>query len=311
MKKIKLLLIPLLLLFSLNVNASTKVFERTSENNYGIKKNIEINDYRKNRILETKYVDASEKIYDYADLLTDLEEAALKTKIDEFRNKYHTEIVIVTIDSPYTYESWNDEYAEDFYDYNDFGLDTKHHDGIILLRNAYQQDPYYCMSMIGNAQIYLDEDRFNNILDDIYANISNKRYLNGFTQFISECSNYYDKGIPSSMRGAYLDDHGFIAYKKLPYSVPVLLSIVIASIVTLITMIILVRKNKTVKKALEANDYLDKSSIVYTRKNRTLVNSIVTHYTIQSSSSGGHGGGGGFSHGGSSGFGHSGGGRHG
>ena len=70
-------------------------------------------------------------------------------------------------------------------------------------------------------------------------------------------------------------------------------------------MLILVSKNKMVRKAITANEYLDKGSINYTQSMDQFVRSHTTHYTVSSSSGGG-------GHGGSSGGGHSsGGGRHG
>ena len=73
----------------------------------------------------------------------------------------------------------------------------------------------------------------------------------------------------------------------------------------------IVTKNKMVKKATEANDYVDKSNIVFNTRTDVMTGSFTTHYTIQHDS-GGSGGGGHSSHSGSSGGGHGGGGgRHG
>ncbi len=44
MKKILYCLLTLLLFFSFNVNASTKTYERTEENNYGVKKETDYHD---------------------------------------------------------------------------------------------------------------------------------------------------------------------------------------------------------------------------------------------------------------------------
>ena len=76
-------------------------------------------------------------------------------------------------------------------------------------------------------------------------------------------------------------------------------------------MIILVKKNKMVKKKLEMNAYYNNNGADYRVKTDQFIRSFVTSHTV-SSSSGGHSGGGGGSHFGSSGGGHSfGGGRHG
>jgi hypothetical protein len=68
-------------------------------------------------------------------------------------------------------------------------------------------------------------------------------------------------------------------------------------------MLIMIKKNKMVRKATTAGQYLNQGSINYTQKVDQFTHSHTTHYTVSSSS------GGGGSHGGSSGFGHGGGGR--
>ena len=75
---------------------------------------------------------------------------------------------------------------------------------------------------------------------------------------------------------------------------------------TLLGMLGLVKKNKMVKKASNANDYLVKSSVEYLNKSDTMVSTITTHHRISSDS-----GGGSHSGFGSSGGGHISGGRHG
>jgi uncharacterized protein len=73
-------------------------------------------------------------------------------------------------------------------------------------------------------------------------------------------------------------------------------------------MLILISKNKMVKKASVARDYIDNASIEYTNRSDQFINSHTTSYTVSSSSSGGGRSGSSF---GSSGGGHGGGGgRH-
>ena len=70
----------------------------------------------------TPVVDETKKIYDYANLITDEEEIELYNKVQEFINKYNMDMVIVTINS--NPKSSSMEYADDFYDYNNFGKGT-------------------------------------------------------------------------------------------------------------------------------------------------------------------------------------------
>ena len=86
MKKIYYILLTIILLLTLNVKASTNIKERTEANNYGVTKETDYQT-RLNSIMKTKYVDATEKIYDFSDILTDEEEQQLKVLIDNFYEK--------------------------------------------------------------------------------------------------------------------------------------------------------------------------------------------------------------------------------
>ncbi|MBP5684588.1 MAG: TPM domain-containing protein [Bacilli bacterium] len=322
MKKIIYGLFALLLFFSLNVNASTKTYERTEENGYGVKKETDYHD-RLDHIKKTKYVDAKEKIYDFSDILTEDEEKELKGLIDEYYKKTGFEIVILTDNVAYIKDSENTVYAEDFYDYNDFGLEDKYYSGVIIFRNTYE-NPYYEMVATGKAQIYypLKENALINnddmldidyILDSIYDEISGKQYLSGFKHFISILNTMYDSGIPREMEGYTLDDTGHLVPPEKPpeeYKTPTILMLISSIVGTSIFTGVNVKKNKMVKHEYDADNYLDHSTINYTKRTDTFVNSVVTHHRI-STDSGGSGGGGFSSHTGSSGFGHTSGGRHG
>ena len=112
------------------------------------------------------------------------------------------------------------------------------------------------------------------------------------------------------MENYYVDDMGYLQKHPAKYKVPYLFIIMFSGIITLISMIIMVGRNKMIKKALEAQEYLDKTSTKFTSRDDHLISSHTTHYVASSSSGGG--GGGFHSSGGSSGGGHSsGGGRHG
>lgn len=290
-------------------NKEIKLYERTPENNYGVKKDYEITSYNKDNVLRTPFVDANEKLYDFADILTDEEEKALKGKIAAYIEKTNMDLVIVTLNEDFT-EQQNIAYADDFYDYNDFALDFEHYSGTILIRNVNKFDPYYYMGTTGNARLYYD-DRLDYILDAIYYDIKSGNYLKGFNNYIGYLNSYYDQGVSDTMKGYEIGEKGKLVEK---YTVPYKFILIGASVTTLIVMLILVSKNKMVKKSTEANTYMDKNSIKYRKKDRKLVSShTVSHLNSSNSSGGGSHGGGSFGggHMGSSGGFHGGGGRHG
>jgi len=305
--KILILFISLFLIDISNCFASTKTFDRNTLNNYGVKKSWKITESNKSNILKTPAVDASEKIYDYADVLTDDEEKELKKSIDKFIETTKMDMVIVIPDFYYYNDNENEEYAADFFDYNDFGMKYENNSGILFLRNATEDNPYYNIYTFGNAQLYFSYNRLENTLDNIYSDISGKNYLKGFNQFIDEMTEYYNDGIPSSMRGYKVDEKGYL-YEI--YTIPWIWILMISLILTVIIMVILIMNNKMIKKASRATEYLDEGSLKFTNKTDQYVRSHTSSYVISSSSS--SGGGGFSSSSGSSGGGHSsGGGRHG
>ena len=306
MKKVFIVLICLFLNLPL-VNASTKTYDRLEEKNYGVNKHWNITDKNINNVKNTKLVDASEKVYDFADILTDDEEQQIYDKINNFIEKNHMDMVFVSIDMPYNYDKQNEDYAADFYDYNDFGIDFDNYSGILLLRNNYENDKYYDIYTFGDAQLYFNQTRYDDVLDSIYSAFVSKNYLRGIERFIDRCDSYIHKGYASNYKYSYIDKDGYIHTN---YHAPIGSCLFASAIITLIIMIILIRKNKMIKKATKANEYLDKNSIKYTENIDQFLRSHTSHYTVSSSS--GSSGGGGHHSSGSSGGGHSsGGGRHG
>ncbi len=288
--------------------AYPKTFDRNELKNYGVNKNWTINENNKKNILNTPAVDANEKLYDFAEILTDEEEQILKEKIDDFIKKTKMDMVIVIPRFHYYNDKENEDYAADFYDYNDFGMKYTNNSGVLFLRNAYLNDPYFNIYTFGDAQLYFDYQRLENTLDKVYANIKAENYLLGFEMFIDEMLQYYNIGKPNSMLGYKVDDKGYL-YKI--YQVPIIPITLISLVVTTIIMLILINKNKMIKTIHEAKSYLDETSVKITERKDIFITSHTSSYTT--SSGGGEGSSGGFSSSsGSSGGGHSsGGGRHG
>lgn len=306
MKKISIFLVLFLTLFigTITVKANVNTTKRTQDD-LGVNKNFSINSNNINNVLNTPRVDASEKIYDFADILDEDTKEDLYKKIENFIETSNMDMVILTTDLPYS-DSQLEDYAADFYDYNDFGLDYDKYSGVIIIRNVNSYNKYFNIYTFGDAQIYFPYERCEDILDTIYDDIHLENYLSGFGKFISECERYYKLGIPYSSKNKYVDDKGFVHTK---YVIPYMGAVIFSFIITIIIMIILISKNKMVKKAINADVYLDSNSVNYTKMEDRFINTHTTSYTISSSSGSGGGGG---SHIGSSGGGHGGGGgRHG
>lgn len=95
----------------------------------------------------------TERVYDYADVLTDTEEELLRRKIAKTEEKLHIDIVLVTFSQSvegveameqYGYRSANwetnmQDIADDFWDENKYGYNKGFEgDGVLLLHNWYE-----------------------------------------------------------------------------------------------------------------------------------------------------------------------------
>lgn len=249
-------------------------------------------------ISQVNALDTSLKIYDYRDLLTDNEEQLLKDKIDTFINTYNMDMVLVTVDSHNSSSTM--EYADDFYDYNGFGIGT-HHDGLIfVIDNNFSKENLW-ISTTGEAIRMYDDLRIDKILDAVYDEYD---YYELFNKYIDECSYYASMGIPSSNKNTYINEHGDIVYQR---HFPYLVSIIISSIISTIVLLVLIHKNKMVREATDANTYVDKDNVKITERNDQFITTHTTRVRINTSSGGGIGGS--STHSGSSGISHGGGGR--
>lgn len=245
------------------------------------------------------------KVYDYAQVLTSEEEDKLKTKVNEYIEKYNMDMVLVTV--RHHEKSNTKEYAQDFYDYNGFGVgDTN--DGIIFVIDftfGGIEHPDIYITTTGESILIYDDYRIDTMLDNI---VDRKKfgYFTMFESFIRDSSSYASKGIPSSNSKYEINSNGEYVYKE---SFPWVFIIIVSLLVPTIIIIVLINRNKMVRKSVNANYYLKDGSLVIKSRNDMFVTTHTTSVRINdNSSSGGHSGGSSISRG-SSGISHGGGGR--
>lgn len=241
-------------------------------------------------------VDNTKKIYDYAQVLTSSEEQILKEQIDEFIKDYNMDMVIVSV--KYHQKTTTREYASDFYDYNNFGLNNTK-DGILFVLDFTFGKEIEILTT-GNSILMYDDTRINNMLDNI-ASKNNDSDFEMFNTFIKEAYKYANMGYPDSNSNIYLKDGHFIYFN---WTLIITLSIIIPTGI----LIVLVLKNKMVKVAQDASVYIDKKSLNITSRNDRFITTHTTSTRINDSSSGTRAGGSSISRG-SSGTYHGGGGR--
>lgn len=254
----------------------------------------------KNDIMTTPCVDDVQKVYDFADLLTDEEEDKLYQEVNSFISQTGYDLAVVTTND--NNKRSEVEYADDFYDYNDFGKNSTR-DGLLLLIDMTNRKVY--ISTTGNA-IVMYNSRIESIIDAGYDYLTSGDYYNTFSKMIEKQEYYFDLGPDEKdSKTIIIDEYGNASYiKYMPYG----LIGFISGIVTLIVSIVMYNKSKLKLKVGSTISYMKNKNI--TKKQDNLVNTVVTHTLRYSdtSSGGGHSSGGGF-HSSSSGSSHGGGGR--
>lgn len=234
----------------------------------------------------TPVVDATKKIYDYANLITKDEEEALYNKVQEFINKYDMDMAIVTINS--NPKSSSMAYADDFYDYNNFGKGTNK-TGLLFLIDMQNRNMW--ISTTGDAINIYTDSRINTILDYTYDKISNEDYNGCAEQFIDKASYFANKGLTGGSK--------VVTVPKMICN-----SLIFAGLVTIVFICIGLATHRKPKKKKEASNYITQP-LKLSNKLDTFLDKHVSKVKIETSSSSGESS----THSGSSGTSHGGGGR--
>ena len=294
MKKIVLSLI--IFLLPIVSFASTNTYPRT-EDDLRINSWITVTEENKDNILNTPSVNEEEKIYDFADLYTDEEEKNLYSAVYDYTQRRNLDLVIVTIND--NFES-TQEYADDFYDYNNFGYGSDR-DGLLFLVDM--ENRYVYISATGGAMTLYPDNECDMITEQVYTYFSDQNYYDGTYQMIKTLDTYYE----ISYNDSNIDE-----YKYNTADVNYLYVFIFAIVCTIIGIIILIKRNDLVKVATTSEEYYDKGSKGVHRIKDVVIGHHVTKHAIEhDTGSSSHGGGfsGGGGHISSSGSSHTGGGH--
>ena len=214
-------------------------------------------------------------VVDDAKLLSQDEAQKLREDIENFREKYNMDAVIVT--SKDLEGKSTMDYADDYYDYNGYGLgDNK--SGILLLIDM--DDRKIWISTSGDAIEYFTDNRIESIINDISKYLSDEEYFDACNIFLNNIQYYIDSGIPEGQYTYSEEEHTL----KI-----VLIALGVAAIVAGVTCIVVVNSYKN-SKSVSSINYIDNNSIVFTKRRDIFVNTFTTKTKIErNNSSGGNG----------------------
>lgn len=130
------------------------------------------------------------RVYDYAGLFTTEETQELEESVAEYREKTDLDLVILTIDNAMGKTSR--EYADDFYDYNGFGIGDDY-SGVLLLIDMDHRMAY--LSTTGRAIQILTDSRIQEITDEVASYVGEGEYAKGAQVFLEKVEGFVNPNI--------------------------------------------------------------------------------------------------------------------
>ena len=232
-----------------------------------------------------------ERVFDYADVLTDEEEQQLREQIAKAQRRHQIDIVLVTIKEDVEqngyWETQMMNIADDFYDENAFGYDRVHGDGILLLDNWYEGQEGSWLSTCGRVYESFSTRDIDRVLDAVYEKVEENPF-EGYKAYVDETCRLYGN--------------------KVGVSIPLGVILVVPLAAALIYALVHLRQEKA-KDTTTATSFVEGGKPRMNDSRDEFVRKNVVTRRIQTSSSGGGRSGGGGGHRSSSGVRHGGGGR--
>ncbi len=227
------------------------------------------------------------RIVDNADLLTPEEEQLLEEDAIQFGIDYSLDAVILTVDN--LGGKSISAYADDYYDYNGYGVGTDY-SGLILVVSMTERELY--ISTCGDAINRLNDSELDDIINNISYDLSDGNYYDAFQLFFGFTTLYLDD-----------DSNGASDLDVMMPEVNWLISLLVGVLAGVIVIMIMISTMNTKRRQHSAGDYLKQGSFdLKNRQDIFLYSSISKVKREQNNSSGGgtsvHRGSSGRSHGG-------------
>lgn len=249
----------------------------------------------KENYVRGNYQCPEQRVYDYADILTDLEEERLEELISRRQEEIGCDIVLVILNEPLkeyaeSYQEWTgylseDEYvmvyADNFYDENRFGYNAPWGDGCIFVDNWDRSDSVYgyaynWLSTSGRMEREFSTSDINRVVNGVNNRVNSNPY-EAYRSYINNVSAIMSPG----------------DYQET--QLPMFNVAIIAMIVTFVYIMIHWSKNRG-RKTTVSTTYVNGGRPHLKRCNDILIHTHVSKRHISTSSGGGGGGGGGGGH---------------
>ena len=193
----------------------------------------------------------TERLADFADLLDDGQEEELEAKLDQVSEDYGCDVVVVTEET--LDGAVPQDYADDFFDYNDYGM-GEDKSGILFLITMSERK--WCISTHGEAiQIFTDAGQ-EYMTDNFVSYLSDGEYYEGFMKFADLCEEF----IIQAQSGEPYDVEN-LPEETIPFYMIFLISLVVGFVIALIVTGVMRSRMKTVHMKPDAADYMKDGSL--------------------------------------------------
>ena len=125
-------------------------------------------------------------VQDQAELMTYSEKAELNDMLDELSVRQKMEVVVVTTNT--LDGKTAEEYADDTYDYGNFGYGADK-DGILLLVSVGEEN-ICCISTCGYGITAFTDDGIEYILKEMKGDLHDEKYFAAFQTFVNLCDKF-------------------------------------------------------------------------------------------------------------------------
>lgn len=235
------------------------------------------------------------RLVDQADILTDEEEQKLSGTLDEISERQQLDVDIVTVYS--LNGKTSEEYADDFYDYNGYGM-GENNSGILLLIGMEERD--WAISTCGDGIPYFTDAGQEYMVEKFRPYLSDGEFYDAFSCFAQLCDSFIEEA-----RTGEPYDVGHMPREKMSL-LQIACNMGIGIFFALMVALWKRSRLRSVRRQVTASAYMRDGSLRITARQDMFVNKTVTCRVIESSSSSGggsstHTGSSGTSHGGSSG----------
>lgn len=238
------------------------------------------------------------RLVDEAGLLSEDERETILDKLDSVSGKLKFEIVIVTVNS--TGGSTPKDFADDYYDYHNYGY-NEDGDGILLLISMEDRD--YYISTVGYGITAFTDAGIEYISDRFQTDLSDGNYAGAFDTFVDDCEKF--------VTHARKDKPYDVENMPKVYNAPLIIggSVLVGFVISIIVVCCFAGQLKSVRARKAAAEYIVSGSMkVVDSRDIYLYSHVTKHAKPKQTSSSSSGGGGSSTHRSSSGRSHGGGG---